>query len=73
MKWLPLLIPLTLASSCTDLLELPTQQEAIGQLGSIKPAEILESCILSGIEKYWWDFAGDLTAMAVENKVKLSE
>jgi hypothetical protein len=39
----------------------------------IKPAEILESCILSGIDKYWWDFATKLTTKATENKVKLTE
>ena len=66
------LTALALSQSCTDLFKLTTEIEAVD---SFKENEVpaTESCILSSIDKNWWDLANSLATSAMNNEVKLSD
>jgi hypothetical protein len=73
MKWLLLLFALALSKECSELLELPTQEEAIAFFEENKAMSVTEDCILKSIDKEWWDFATKLTIGAIDTKVDLTE
>ena len=66
------LLAIALSEPCTDLFKLTTELEAVESLKG-NEASATESCILSSIDKNWWDLANSLATAAMNNDVKLSD
>jgi hypothetical protein len=68
-----LLVSLSLALECSELLENPSQNDALETVKDKLVSAISDECILLAIEKEWWDIAIALTSQAMDAKQDLGE